>query len=198
MSLPRRRGPVAADLVLPYTRRVPGATGQVVLNTSGLAPAVSARIGGATEELVDRARGLKARPRRHEGDAALERKLAQVALLPSRGGWPVWLAGLWVVIGHGRARARRAGRSSPGPPGLAKRPARAGLDGPLSAPCSNRGHGRPPPAGDQRSPSAPSKAHRSARSASGSASSAWRRAAAATFSSIDIAQQLELLDCAYF
>ena len=37
------------------------------------------------------------------------------------------VAGLWVVIGHGRAWARRAGPSSPGPSGLAKRRAGQGL-----------------------------------------------------------------------
>jgi hypothetical protein len=40
-----------------------------------------------------------------------------------------------VVIGHGRARARRAGRSSPGPSGLAQRPAGQGLTAQSGAPC---------------------------------------------------------------
>ena len=85
------------------------------------------RLGRAALELVDRARrlarvcgGTKVTPR-------CERELAQVALLAGCRRWPGRVAGLWVVIGHGRAWARRAGPSSPGPSGLAKRPAGQGL-----------------------------------------------------------------------
>ena len=67
-----------------------------------------------------------------EGDAALEGELAQVALLAGCR-WRSGGLGGWVVIGHGRAWARRAGPSSPGPSGLAQRPAGQGLTAPMRA-----------------------------------------------------------------
>jgi hypothetical protein len=70
------------------------------LDGADLSAAVGDRVRLAALELVDQARGLKARARRHERDAALHRELAQVALL-ARCRW--WFCGLWVVIGHGRA-----------------------------------------------------------------------------------------------
>jgi len=96
-----------------YAGVVAAAAGHVVLDCPDLTAAIGGRLGSAALERVDRASGLRARLRDDEGDAALHCELAQVALLASCWWWTAWVAGLGVVIGHGRARARRAGPSQP-------------------------------------------------------------------------------------
>jgi hypothetical protein len=153
---------------LDHSRAVAEAAGHVVLHGADLAATVGRAVGGAALELVDQARGLKAGARRYERDAALHRELAQVALLARRG----WRSGgLWVVIGHGRAQARRARPSSPGPSGLAKRPAGQGLTAPSARRATAGGQDRAPPA--PLAPGEKSYDQRAASSLSASASSAW-------------------------
>src|SRR5215208_1903266 len=100
--------------------------------------------GSPAFEGVDREGRLRAGLGDGEGDAALDGELTQVALLAGRRRQSRGLDGR-VAIGHGRAWARRAGPSSPGPSGLAKRPARQGLTVPRArrAWLANRTERRP-------------------------------------------------------
>jgi hypothetical protein len=100
---------------------IAAAAGHVVLDRADLAALIGDRVGTPPPEGVDCARRLRTGHRDDERDAALDGELAQVALLAGRGRRSRGLGG-WVVIGHGRAIARRAGPSGPGPTGLAKRP----------------------------------------------------------------------------
>src|SRR4051812_31254444 len=86
---------------------VPAPGCEVILYGPDLATAVGGRIGLAALERVDRARRLGPRLGDNEADAALQGELARVALLAGGRRWSCLLVG-WVVIGHGRAQARRA------------------------------------------------------------------------------------------
>ena len=113
---------------------VAAVAGHVVLDGADLAAPVSDRLRAPALERVDRARRLRSCPWDHEADAALERELAQIALLAG-GRRRSCRCGGRVVIGHGRARARRAGPSTPWSVRTREATRRAGLDGPVCAPC---------------------------------------------------------------
>src|SRR5215218_8498859 len=96
---------------------VAGAGLHVGLDGALVADPVGAGIAGAAFEPLDLAAGLRLGRRRREAGAGLLRKLTEVALLP----WcRLVRRGVGVVVGHGRARARRSGertRQLTGPQG---------------------------------------------------------------------------------
>ena len=113
---------------------VAAVAGHVVLDGADLAPPFSDRLGAPALERVDRARRLRSRLGHDEADAALERELAQIALL-ARGRRRSCRCGGWVVIRSWPRRARRAGPSMSWSVRTREATRRAGLDGPACAPC---------------------------------------------------------------